>query len=112
MCRIKCWERKGWNIDITEQDKEILRKGTVDYAAFSYYMSNADYNFCDQEDTTSNPYLKTSDWGWPIDPLGLRYSLNLIYVNKNNAGEGDLSRSKKKSFFWYKEVIASNGGNL
>jgi 6-phospho-beta-glucosidase len=35
-----------------------------------------------------------------------------IYVNKNNAGEGDLSRSKKKSFDWYKNVIASNGENL
>lgn len=35
-----------------------------------------------------------------------------IYVNKNNAGEGDLSRSKKKSFEWYKKVIASNGEDL
>ena len=26
-----------------------------------------------------NPYLKASDWGWQIDPVGLRYSLNEIY---------------------------------
>ena len=35
-----------------------------------------------------------------------------IYVNKNNAGEGDLSRSRKKSFFWYKKVIETNGEQL
>ena len=35
-----------------------------------------------------------------------------IYVNKNNKGEGDLSRSRKKSFYWYKKVIASNGEEL
>ena len=35
-----------------------------------------------------------------------------IYVNKNNAGEGDLSRSKKKSFDWYKHVIETNGEEL
>lgn len=26
-----------------------------------------------------NPYVKTSDWGWQIDPIGLRYALNLLY---------------------------------
>ena len=35
-----------------------------------------------------------------------------IYVNKNNKREGDLSRSRKKSFYWYKNVIASNGEDL
>jgi len=35
-----------------------------------------------------------------------------VYVDKNNAGEGTLARSKKKSFEWYKEVIATNGENL
>ena len=139
----------------------------------------------------TNPYLKASDWGWQIDPKGLRYSLNeiydryqiplmvvenglgaydkkeedgsvnddyrieylkahieqmkeavedgvdlmgytpwgcidlvsastgemakrygFIYVDKYDDGSGDLSRSKKKSFNWYKQVIASNGENL
>ncbi len=32
-----------------------------------------------------------------------------IYVDRDNAGKGTLKRSKKKSFNWYKEVIASNG---
>ena len=35
-----------------------------------------------------------------------------VFVNKNNAGEGDMSRSRKKSFYWYKKVIESNGADL
>ena len=35
-----------------------------------------------------------------------------IYVNKHDDGTGDMSRSRKKSFNWYKEVIASNGEKL
>jgi 6-phospho-beta-glucosidase len=35
-----------------------------------------------------------------------------IYVDKNNKGEGTLERSKKKSFYWYKDVIATNGEKL
>lgn len=26
-----------------------------------------------------NPYLEASDWGWQIDPVGLRITLNKIY---------------------------------
>lgn len=77
------WERKGYKIEITEEDEKILKEGTVDYIGFSYYMSKAvcapesaddgDYKYVD------NPYVKASDWGWQIDPVGLRYVLNLIY---------------------------------
>jgi 6-phospho-beta-glucosidase len=35
-----------------------------------------------------------------------------IYVNKDDQGNGDASRSRKKSFYWYKRVIASNGTEL
>ncbi|MDU3899288.1 MAG: family 1 glycosylhydrolase, partial [Enterobacter sp.] len=35
-----------------------------------------------------------------------------IYVNKHDDGTGDMSRSRKKSFEWYKTVIASNGETL
>ncbi len=35
-----------------------------------------------------------------------------VYVDKDNNGQGSLSRYKKKSFEWYKEVIKTNGGNL
>ena len=68
-------------------DVELLREGTVDFYTCSYYVSN-----CISGDTSKthnsggnlvdgikNPYLKASDWGWQIDPKGLRYSLNEIY---------------------------------
>ena len=35
-----------------------------------------------------------------------------IYVDKHNDGTGDLSRRKKDSFEWYKEVISTNGENI
>ena len=177
---LKKFERKGYDF-ITEEDKKILAEGKVDYIGFSYYMSFAtkyqgrnektfDYV---PEDFVRNTYLKASDWGWQIDPLGLRWCLNwfndrfelpmmivddqyridylkehiqamkdaveydgvdllgytmwspidivsastgeydkrygFIYVNYNNNHEGDFSRSKKKSFDWYKHVIETNG---
>jgi 6-phospho-beta-glucosidase len=198
---LKEWSRKGYNIKMESGDAEILAQGTVDYLGFSYYMSDAVKSGVDTEDKDSvvgssssvkNPYVKASDWGWQIDPVGLRYSLNLlyeryelplfivengfgaidvretdgscnddyrmdylrshikemekaieldgvdlmgytpwgcidcvsfttgemkkrygfIYVDKDNEGNGTLARSKKKSFDWYKKVIASNGEEL
>lgn len=191
------WERKGYNIDITDEDRAILKSGTVDYVGFSYYMTNAvragvpaDGNGVDGfPGSVPNPYVKKSDWGWQIDPIGLRYALNilyerygkplfivengfgaidkveddgtivddyrieylrehieqmkkaviddgvdlmgytpwgcidcvsfttgemkkrygLIYVDRDNDGNGTLERSRKKSFEWYKKVIQSNG---
>lgn len=198
---LKEWERKGYNIKIEPEDKKILAEGTVDYIGFSYYMSDAVKSGINTTDKNSvlesnfsvkNSYVKASDWGWQIDPVGLRYSLNLlyeryelplfivengfgavdvkeadgscnddyridylrahikemkkaveldgvdligytpwgcidlvsfttgemkkrygfIYVDKDNEGNGTLERSKKKSFNWYKKVIASNGEEL
>ena len=67
----------------------------------------------------ANPYVKASDWGWQIDPVGLRYALvtlyeryGFIYVDKNDDGTGSGKRYKKKSFEWYKNVIRTNGENL
>ena len=81
---LRYWERKSFNIDWTEEDKETLRKGCVDYIGFSYYMSystayhedNPAYDFRGGKDYVKNEYVKASDWGWQIDPIGLRYSLN------------------------------------
>lgn len=81
------WERKGYSIEITDEDREILRNGTVDYVGFSYYMTNAvragapaDGNGVDGfPGSVPNPYVKKSDWGWQIDPIGLRYALNILY---------------------------------
>ena len=198
----KEWERKNINVIMQEDDEKILSEGTVDYLGFSYYMSNtvkADVKndvsrSVDGSSVNSvkNPYIKSSDWGWSIDPVGLRYSLNtlyeryeiplfivengfgavdilnddgtcnddyridylrshiteikkavemdgveligytpwgcidlvsfttgeykkrygFIYVDKNDDGSGSMKRFKKKSFDWYKKVIASNGEDL
>jgi 6-phospho-beta-glucosidase len=198
---LKEWENKGYHIEMAEGDLEILEAGKVDYFAFSYYQTEVMSSVHQNDDAdefsrgVDNPYLKKSDWGWKIDPVGLRYALNLvqeryelpmmivengiglheteadkqadgmihddarieyfrahisevkkaidedgvdllgyltwgpidlvsagtgemekrygfIYVDKNNKGEGTLRREKKKSFFWYKEVIESNGEKL
>ncbi|PRR83772.1 6-phospho-beta-glucosidase [Clostridium vincentii] len=197
---LKEWARKGYNIKMEEADTKILQEGIVDYIGFSYYMSTAVKSGAEEADDgyggkTSevvNPHVKASDWGWQIDPVGLRYSLNLlyeryelplfivengfgaidvkekdgscddqyridylgahikemekaieldgvdlmgytpwgcidlvsfttgelkkrygfIYVDKDNEGNGTLERSKKKSFDWYKKVIASNGEEI
>ncbi|WP_294578716.1 family 1 glycosylhydrolase [uncultured Thomasclavelia sp.] len=72
-----------FNID--QDDLEILKKGTIDFYSFSYYASMVAGVDVKQStngnllDGGKNPYLKTTDWGWQIDPLGLRTSLNQIY---------------------------------
>ncbi|MDD7389289.1 MAG: 6-phospho-beta-glucosidase [Lachnospiraceae bacterium] len=80
------WKENNIEIKMEPGDLEILKEGTVDFYTFSYYMSN-----CISCDPTAektdgniasglkNPYLKASDWGWQIDPKGLRYTLNEIY---------------------------------
>jgi 6-phospho-beta-glucosidase len=40
--------------------------------------TNPEFHFVGPEAVQKNPYLQASDWGWPIDPLGLRYSLNWL----------------------------------
>lgn len=194
---------KNNNIELEteESDFELFKKYTIDFVAFSYYSSNVACNdsengkaYTDRNGgkTIKNPYLKASDWGWQIDPVGLRIALNklydryrkplfivenglgavdvveedgsinddyrinylsehikelkkaveedgiyvmgyliwgcidlvsgstgemkkrygLIYVDKDNDGNGTLKRSRKKSFGWYKKVIESNGNIL
>jgi hypothetical protein len=193
------WERRGFTIKMEAGDEQILREGTCDYLGFSYYMTNAvkaeggtGDAISGFEGSVPNPHVKASDWGWQIDPVGLRYALcelyeryqkplfivengfgaydkveedgsinddyridylrahveemmkavtydgvdlmgytpwgcidcvsfttgqyskryGFIYVNKHDDGTGDMSRSRKKSFNWYKNVIASNGEAL
>ena len=197
---LKELERKGIQIKMEEEDAKILRENTVDFISFSYYSSrltsaNPEINAETEGNvfaTLKNPYLKASEWGWQIDPLGLRITMNslydryqkplfivenglgavdipdengeinddyrieylrqhinamkdaveldgvdllgytswgcidlvsastgemkkrygYIYVDKDNDGNGTLKRSKKKSFHWYKKVIATNGEDL
>ncbi len=76
----------GIKIRLEPGDEAELQAGTVDFYTFSYYMT-----FCVSTDPNveatagnllggaKNPYLKVSDWGWQIDPKGLRWCLNEIY---------------------------------
>ncbi|WP_422758517.1 glycoside hydrolase family 1 protein [Paenarthrobacter sp. C1] len=190
----------GIELEITDQDRDDLTN-TVDFVSFSYYMS-----ICESADATiakgpgnlmggvPNPTLEASEWGWQIDPQGLRVIINdywerwqkplfvvengigakdvlvdvdgsltveddyridymndhlvqvreaiadgahvlgytswgcidivsagtaqlskrygFIYVDRNDDGTGSLERYRKKSFDWYREVIASNGAIL
>lgn len=195
----KMMEREGIHLEMHEDDEKVLKENTVDFISLSYYNSR-----CVRADgqgeasggnvfaSAKNPYLECSQWGWPIDPMGLRITLNalydryqkplfivenglgavdkieengeisddyridylrshiqamieaieedgvdmigytpwgcidlisattgemskrygFIYVDKDDEGNGSLKRIPKKSFAWYKKVIASNGEDL
>ncbi|MGJ9385498.1 glycoside hydrolase family 1 protein [Salipaludibacillus sp. CF4.18] len=187
------------NIKMEDGDLELIKEGTVDFISLSYYMSRTDKKHKTPEEIgqgnliggVKNPFLEASDWGWEIDPVGLRIALNelygryqvplfvvenglgaydkvekdgsinddyridylrehiramgeavddgvelmgyaswgcidlvsassgemskrygYIYVDKQDDGSGTFERSRKKSFFWYKNVIATNGQEL
>ncbi|MFT6985642.1 MAG: 6-phospho-beta-glucosidase [Psychromonas sp.] len=76
----------GVSLDISEADKEALKE-TVDFISFSYYMTgcisvnNKSMQMTDEKMLAmgKNPYLETTDWGWQIDPKGLRIVLNFLY---------------------------------
>lgn len=189
---------KGVTIVKQPGDDEILRN-TVDFVSFSYYasrcasaeMNASNTNAANIVKSLKNPHIQASEWGWGIDPLGLRITMNMmydryqkplflvenglgardeidangeinddyrisylrehikamgdaiedgipvmgytswgcidlvaastgemskrygfIYVDRDDAGNGTLDRKRKKSFWWYKKVIASNGEDL
>lgn len=79
-------EENNINIEFKEGDIELLKAGVVDFYSFSYYMSNCVSVQDDVEEVSGNlmggvknPYLKASEWGWQIDPEGLRYTLNELW---------------------------------
>lgn len=80
------FEENGIEIKKEAGDDAILAEGTVDFYTFSYYTSNCVTTDKDAVGANGNllggvknPYLKVSDWGWQIDPQGLRYCLNELY---------------------------------
>ena len=85
----KRMEEIGVMIDLSEEDKKALKEGTVDFISFSYYCSRCTSTDEDVLKNHSrgnavmkavrNPYLKASEWGWQIDPLGLRVTCNTLY---------------------------------
>lgn len=79
------WEKNGIHLEITDEDRETLRRGTVDFFSLSYYQTNCvtvDPNAAQASGNllggAKNPYLESSQWGWQVDPDGLRYTLNEI----------------------------------
>lgn len=194
------FKEHGIEIMFEPEDEDILQN-TVDFISFSYYISGCvsteseNYAQGNIFGVVNNPYLKSTEWGWPIDPKGLRYVLNelwdkyqkplfivenglgakdelqilsdgqkfveddyrisfmrehlvqlheaildgvdvlgytawgcidmvsmstgemskrygMIYVDRNDDGSGTLERYRKKSFYWYRDVITSNGETL
>lgn len=86
---VKRMEKAGVRIQTEAGDDDILKAGVVDFVSLSYYCSR-----CISDDpeilknksrgnavinAVINPYLKSSEWGWQIDPLGLRITLNMLY---------------------------------
>ncbi|TBL48203.1 6-phospho-beta-glucosidase [Obesumbacterium proteus] len=195
---LRYFRENNITLDITPEDRQAL-KTTIDFISFSYYMTGC--VTADEElnrksrgnilDMVPNPHLPSSEWGWQIDPIGLRILLNMlwdryqkplfivenglgakdkisadgaihddyrisylndhlvqvaeaiddgvevmgytswgpidivsaskaemskrygfIYVDRDDHGEGTLTRRRKDSFYWYSEVIASNGESL
>ncbi len=85
---LKDLERKGIKIPFEEGDKELLKENTVDYISFSYYSSRVAAHPDNIEgeltagnifESLKNSYLKESEWGWQIDPLGFRITMNELY---------------------------------
>lgn len=198
--KVNALERDGIVIQKEEGEDELLKEGVVDFYSFSYYSSQVfaahpeEHGASEGNQTrgVKNPYLKASEWGWTVDPLGLRINLNqiydryqipvmivenglgaidqkeedgsvhddyrinymrdhikvmkdaveidgiplmgytpwgfidlvsagtgemrkrygFIYVNMDDDGNGDLSRSKKDSFYYIQKVYKSNGEEL
>lgn len=79
--------RNKINLLIAEGDLDLIRENTADFVGMSYYNSMISSSDTDQLELTSgnvhsvfkNPHLKANEWGWQIDPIGLRYTLNLVY---------------------------------
>ena len=86
---VKRMEKAGVRIQTEAGDEDILKAGVVDFISLSYYCSrciSSDPEILKNKsrgnaviNAVINPYLKSSEWGWQIDPLGLRITLNTLY---------------------------------
>jgi|LDZU01.1.fsa_nt_gi 6-phospho-beta-glucosidase len=95
------FDENGIKIDFLPGDENLLHTYTMDYLAFSYYytkINDSTKNSFEPLDKSKNPYLKSSEWGWEIDPLGLRTALNTYYdryqcplfITENGFGAKDI----------------------
>jgi len=75
------------NIKMEADDLDIMKKYPVDFVSFSYYSSSCVAKNDDGLKKTAantmtaikNPHIPSSDWGWQIDPIGLRVSCVDLY---------------------------------
>lgn len=82
------FKEKGIELDATDEEWDIIKNNTVDFVAYSYYLSgvteenqSSDEKMPDVVNVIGdkpNPYLEQNEWGWSIDPVGLRTTLNVI----------------------------------
>ncbi|ERK29384.1 family 1 glycosylhydrolase [Clostridium intestinale] len=100
----RTWIEEGVDVQMEQGDEEIIRTYTADFLAFSYYRTSTHeygqpfYGDTGGDQGTPNPYIGTTPWGWQIDPLGLRYTLNELYdryqiplfVVENGLGQIDI----------------------
>ena len=80
----RLWD--GLNLSFPKEDLRELKEGCVDFYSFSYYSSSIVSTHVNKDEVAGNltkgnrnPYLVYSDWNWSMDPLGLRYVLNILY---------------------------------
>lgn len=83
---IQLFDQEGIRLEISENDLTVIQKNTVDWHTFSYYASGVVDKTHETEETIlnmahgqKNPFLVASDWGWTVDPIGLRITLNELY---------------------------------
>lgn len=106
----RIWRDYKIKPNITEEELKLIKENTSEYLAFSYYRSSTYENGMKIYGDTGgvvgkpNPFLKDSAWGWPIDPLGLRWMCNLVqdrygcpmFVVENGLGAADTLESNGK----------------
>ena len=101
------FEERNIAFEITKEDELLLANNTADFVSFSYYQSSV--VSCEEKEktagnlvvSTKNPYLKATEWGWQIDPIGLRVTLNKVYdryqkpifISENGLGNRDVLES-------------------
>ncbi len=111
--KARTWmERYGFAMPVVSDDLDVLMQGKVDFISFSYYQSLTICTDIVSKVSSSgnltasagNPYLKESEWGWPIDGMGLRAALNTLYdryslplmIAENGLGAKDVLTSDGK----------------
>jgi len=81
------FEKHDIHLDILDGELELLKRGAADWVGYSYYASSVmSYKTSDKIKTggnlksgLKNPHLQANEWGWQLDPKGLRYLTNKIY---------------------------------